>query len=163
VRVRLRRARQGAPRGCASAGRRTARRRRPAGQAVPAAQHAGHATLVGGGYGSAPLLPLAAALRERGCRVDVVLGRRQRDRLFGQLEAKRMADSIAVTTDDGSLGRAGRVSDVLPGVLERTDATSSTPAGRWRCCARSPTSPPRGHPLPGRRRGVDGLRASASA
>jgi dihydroorotate dehydrogenase electron transfer subunit len=32
------------------------------------------ATLVGGGYGSAPLLPLGTALRERGCRVDVVLG-----------------------------------------------------------------------------------------
>ena len=79
-----------------------------------------HATLVGGGYGAAPLLPLAAALRERGCRVDVVLGAGSSDRLFGQLEAKRMAASIAVTTDDGSVGVKGRVSDVLPGVLERT-------------------------------------------
>ena len=79
-----------------------------------------HATLVGGGYGAAPLLPLAAALRERGCRVDVVLGAGSSDRLFGQLEAKRMAASIAVTTDDGSVGVKGRVSDVLPAVLERT-------------------------------------------
>ncbi len=77
------------------------------------------ATLVGGGYGSAPLLPLATALRERGCRVDVVLGAGSADRLFGQLEAKRMSDSIAVTTDDGSTGVRGRVSDVLPGVLDR--------------------------------------------
>jgi dihydroorotate dehydrogenase electron transfer subunit len=79
-----------------------------------------HATLVGGGYGSAPLLPLAAALRERGCRVDFVLGAATSDRLFGQLEAKRIATSIALTTDDGSVGERGRVSDVLPGVLERT-------------------------------------------
>ena len=79
-----------------------------------------HATLVGGGYGAAPLLPLAAALRERGCRVDVVLGAGSSDRLFGQLEAKRMAASIAVTTDDGSVGVQGRVSDVLPEMLERT-------------------------------------------
>jgi dihydroorotate dehydrogenase electron transfer subunit len=79
-----------------------------------------HATLVGGGYGSAPLLPLAAALRERGCRVDVVLGAGSSDRLFGVLEAKRMATSLAVTTDDGSSGTKGRVSDVLPDVLERT-------------------------------------------
>jgi dihydroorotate dehydrogenase electron transfer subunit len=78
-----------------------------------------NATLVGGGYGSAPLLPLATALRERGCRVDVVLGAGSADRLFGQLEAKRMSDSIAVTTDDGSTGVRGRVSDVLPGVLDR--------------------------------------------
>ncbi len=76
-------------------------------------------TLVGGGYGSAPLLPLAAALRERSCRVDMVLGAGSADRLFGLLEAKRMAASIAVTTDDGSVGTAGRVSDVLPGVLDK--------------------------------------------
>ena len=82
-----------------------------------------NATLVGGGYGSAPLLPLAAALRERGCRVDVVLGAGSADRLFGQLEAKRISDSLSVTTDDGSTGVRGRVSDVLPGVLDkaRTD------------------------------------------
>jgi dihydroorotate dehydrogenase electron transfer subunit len=79
-----------------------------------------NATLVGGGYGSAPLLPLAAALRERGCRVDVVLGAGSKDRLFGQLEARRAASSLVVTTDDGSAGKRGRVSDVLPDLLERT-------------------------------------------
>ncbi|MBW3551816.1 MAG: dihydroorotate dehydrogenase electron transfer subunit [Proteobacteria bacterium] len=79
-------------------------------------------TLVGGGYGSAPLLPLAAALRERGCRVDIVLGAGSADRLFGQLDAKRMSDSLAVTTDDGSTGQRGRVSDVLPGVLDASRA-----------------------------------------
>ena len=81
-----------------------------------------NATLVGGGYGSAPLLPLAAALRERGCRVDMVLGAGSSDRLFGLLEAKRMVDSIAVTTDDGSMGTRGRVSDLLPGVLDKSRA-----------------------------------------
>ena len=81
-----------------------------------------NATLVGGGYGSAPLLPLAQALRDRGCRVDFVLGAGSLDRLFGQLEAKRIASSIEVTTDDGSMGRRGRVSDVLPQVLDRTGA-----------------------------------------
>lgn len=77
------------------------------------------ATLVGGGYGSAPLFSLAEALRARGCRVDVVLGAASEDRLFGVLDAKRMADSVVVTTDDGSAGVRGRVSDVLPGVLAR--------------------------------------------
>lgn len=77
-------------------------------------------TLVGGGYGSAPLLPLATALRERGCRVDIVLGAGTGDKLFGFLDAKRMADSVAVTTDDGSVGVHGRVSDVLPGVLDKS-------------------------------------------
>ncbi|NHC14029.1 dihydroorotate dehydrogenase electron transfer subunit [Motilibacter sp. E257] len=81
-------------------------------------------TLVGGGYGSAPLFTLAERLRARGCRVDIVLGAATEERLFGVLEAKRMADSVTVTTDDGSLGTRGRVTDVLPRVMERagTDA-----------------------------------------
>jgi dihydroorotate dehydrogenase electron transfer subunit len=79
-------------------------------------------TLVGGGYGSAPLFSLAEQLRERGCRVDFVLGAATESRLFGVLEAKRMAQSVVVATEDGSLGDRGRVTDVLPGLLRRTDA-----------------------------------------
>jgi dihydroorotate dehydrogenase electron transfer subunit len=79
------------------------------------------ATLVGGGYGSAPLFSLAEALRARGCRVDFVLGAATEDRLFGALEAKRISATVAVTTEDGSAGTTGRVSDVLPAVLAKAD------------------------------------------
>jgi dihydroorotate dehydrogenase electron transfer subunit len=75
------------------------------------------ATLVGGGYGSAPLFGLAEALRGRGCRVDFVLGAASEDRLFGVLDAKRMASTVAVTTDDGTAGTKGLVTDVLPRVM----------------------------------------------
>ncbi len=94
----------------------------PLGKPFRLPANAVNATLVGGGYGSAPLLPLAKELRDRGCRVDYVLGAGSADRLFGQLDAKRIASSIAVTTDDGSAGERGRVSDVLPQVLDRTAA-----------------------------------------
>lgn len=77
------------------------------------------ATLVGGGYGSAPLFGLADALRTRGCRVDFVLGAAAQDRLFGALDAKRIAASVAVTTEDGSAGTTGRVTDVLDDVMAR--------------------------------------------
>lgn len=77
-------------------------------------------TLVGGGYGSAPLFSLADHLRSRGCRVDFVLGAATEDRLFGVLEAKRMSQSVAITTVDGSLGVTGVVTDVLPALLEKT-------------------------------------------
>ena len=76
------------------------------------------ATLVGGGYGSAPLFGLADALRARCCRVDFVLGAASADRLFGVLDAKRMASTVAVTTDDGTAGIHGRVTDALPGVMD---------------------------------------------
>ena len=78
--------------------------------------------LVGGGYGSAPWFWLAEALRERGCHVEMVLGAASQDRLFGVVEARRTADGVSVTTDDGSAGRRGWVSDVLGEVIDRTDA-----------------------------------------
>jgi dihydroorotate dehydrogenase electron transfer subunit len=80
------------------------------------------ATLVGGGYGSAPLFALAELLRSRGSRVDFVLGAATSDRLFGALDARRMAQTVAITTDDGSAGQRGWVSDVLPDVLRRSHA-----------------------------------------
>jgi len=79
-------------------------------------------TLVGGGYGSAPLFTLAEQLRSRGCRVDFVLGAATEERLFGVLEAKRMSSSVAITTEDGSLGDVGVVTDSLPTIFERTQA-----------------------------------------
>jgi dihydroorotate dehydrogenase electron transfer subunit len=78
--------------------------------------------LVGGGYGTAPLFPLADALRARGCRVDFVIGATREDRLFGALDAKRISATLSVTTDDGSVGLRGRVSDALPEVLATTKA-----------------------------------------
>ncbi len=77
------------------------------------------ALLVGGGYGSAPLIGLAEVLRARGCRVDFALGAASADRLFGKLEAKRISSLLAVTTDDGSDGEPGRVTDVLAAVAAR--------------------------------------------
>jgi dihydroorotate dehydrogenase electron transfer subunit len=78
--------------------------------------------LVGGGYGTAPLFPLADALRARGCRVDFVIGAAREERLFGALDAKRISATLSVTTDDGSVGLRGRVSDALPEVLAVTKA-----------------------------------------
>lgn len=78
--------------------------------------------LVGGGYGTAPLFMLAEQLRERGCRVDVIVGAATEEKLFGTLELKRVATSVTITTDDGSLGTQGRVTDVLPALMEKSDA-----------------------------------------
>jgi dihydroorotate dehydrogenase electron transfer subunit len=75
--------------------------------------------LVGGGYGTAPLFMLGKALTQRGCRIDFALGASTEDRLFGALDAKRMATSLAVTTDDGSAGEKGLISDVLPEMIAR--------------------------------------------
>jgi dihydroorotate dehydrogenase electron transfer subunit len=78
--------------------------------------------LVGGGYGSAPMFGLAERLRERGCAVHLVLGAASEPRLFGVAQAERLADSVTVTTEDGSVGVRGLVTDVLPDLIRRTHA-----------------------------------------
>jgi dihydroorotate dehydrogenase electron transfer subunit len=78
--------------------------------------------LVAGGYGAAPLFALSEQLRARGCRVDMVLGAASEDRLYGVLEAKRTSASVTVTTDDGSLGIRGRVTDPLPEIIRGSGA-----------------------------------------
>jgi dihydroorotate dehydrogenase electron transfer subunit len=77
------------------------------------------ALLVGGGYGSAPLFGLAEVLKERGCRVDMVLGASVAGKIYAPLEGKRSVNSLTVTTEDGSAGVKGRVTDVLPSLIEK--------------------------------------------
>jgi dihydroorotate dehydrogenase electron transfer subunit len=78
--------------------------------------------LVGGGYGTAPLFMLAEQLRERGCRVDTIVGAATEEKLFATLELKRLASTLTITTDDGSLGVQGRVTDILPDLMQKSDA-----------------------------------------
>ncbi len=94
----------------------------PLGRPFPQPTEAVPCVLVGGGYGSAPLFWLAESLRARGCHVEMVLGAASEDRLFGVVGALRSADGLTVTTDDGSAGTKGWVSDVLPAIIRRTGA-----------------------------------------
>jgi dihydroorotate dehydrogenase electron transfer subunit len=94
----------------------------PLGRPFPLPDEAVPCVLVGGGYGSAPLFWLAEELRARGCHVELVLGAASEDRLFGVAGADGVADGVTVTTDDGSAGHRGWVSDVLGDVVRRCGA-----------------------------------------
>jgi dihydroorotate dehydrogenase electron transfer subunit len=94
----------------------------PLGNPFPLPSGPSPAVLVGGGYGSAPLIPLAQALLDNGSPVEFVLGAATASRLYGELTAKRMVGRIAVTTDDGTAGEKGLVTDVLPEAIERINA-----------------------------------------
>lgn len=94
----------------------------PLGRPFPLPTEPVGCVLVGGGYGSAPLQWLARVLRRRGCHVELVLGAADADRLFGVELAHEVADEVTVTTDDGSAGTKGWVTDVLPAVLGRARA-----------------------------------------
>jgi dihydroorotate dehydrogenase electron transfer subunit len=94
----------------------------PLGRPFPLPRDPVTALLVGGGYGSAPLFPLADKLRDRGCTVDFLLGAASADRVFGALTARRTGRSAAITTEDGSIGARGLVTDLLSHVIHETRA-----------------------------------------
>jgi dihydroorotate dehydrogenase electron transfer subunit len=95
----------------------------PLGKPFPVPRDPVSCLLVGGGYGSAPLFGLAGRLRERRCSVDFLLGAASGDRVFGALTARRTGRSATITTEDGSLGVRGVVTDMLGQVIHeaRTD------------------------------------------
>ncbi len=82
------------------------------------------AVLVGGGYGSAPLVPLAELLGGQGWAVHAVVGAASSSLLFGVQHLESAGARVSVTTDDGSAGTPGRVTEVLPGLLTTTGATA---------------------------------------
>ncbi len=95
----------------------------PLGRPFPMPRDRVNCLLIGGGYGSSPLFSLADRLRARGCQVDFLLGAASADRVFGALTARRTGRTAMITTDDGSLGTRGMVTDVLSQVIHdgRTD------------------------------------------
>jgi dihydroorotate dehydrogenase electron transfer subunit len=91
----------------------------PLGRSFPLPGSTTAALLVGGGYGAAALVGLAARLRAQGCPVTAVAGAASADRLCSLDELATHGD-VVVTTDDGSAGRRGWVTeaagDLLAGV-----------------------------------------------
>ena len=77
---------------------------------------AGHAVCIAGGVGAAVVYPIARGLRTGGATVTTVVGARSRDRLLLAAELAEQGQ-VVVCTEDGSDGRRGLVTDVLPEVL----------------------------------------------
>ncbi|WP_448623685.1 iron-sulfur cluster-binding protein [Geodermatophilus sp. URMC 64] len=81
----------------------------PLGRPFPLPAPGTAALLVGGGYGAAALVPLAAALAEQGSPAAAVAGAASADRLCSVEELTGLCGRVEVTTDDGSAGRQGLV------------------------------------------------------
>ncbi len=76
----------------------------------------GHAVCVGGGVGTAVILPIAQELRRRGVQVTSIIGGRSREWVILEPELAACGTVIACT-DDGSYGRPGFVTEALTDVL----------------------------------------------
>jgi dihydroorotate dehydrogenase electron transfer subunit len=76
-----------------------------------------NALLIGGGYGSAPLFGLADVLKTRGCKVDMILGASNGNKIYAPMEGKRSVNSLKIFTEDGSMGETGRVTTQLAAII----------------------------------------------
>jgi ferredoxin--NADP+ reductase len=77
----------------------------------------GTVVIVGGGVGTALAYPTTVALKGAGNRILTILGGRNRDLVLLEAEMRAVSDALYVTTDDGSYGEKGLVTDKLRELL----------------------------------------------
>jgi NAD(P)H-flavin reductase len=78
----------------------------------------GTVVCVAGGVGAAPITPIARALKEKGNKIISILGARSKDLLFWEDKLRSVSHQLIVTTDDGTYGRKGVVTEPLKELLE---------------------------------------------
>lgn len=76
------------------------------------------ACVIGGGVGCAIAYPQAKALHEMGAQVDVIAGFRSKDIVILEEELRAVCKNLYLTTDDGSYGEQGFVTDKLRSLIE---------------------------------------------
>jgi ferredoxin/flavodoxin---NADP+ reductase len=89
----------------------------PLGLEVPLPEE-GHAVLIGGGFGTGAVFPLAREMRSRGVRVSSIVGARTRDLVILADLLATQSDELHVCTDDGSLGYRGFVTGRLEELMD---------------------------------------------
>ncbi|MGB2599630.1 MAG: sulfide/dihydroorotate dehydrogenase-like FAD/NAD-binding protein [Candidatus Omnitrophota bacterium] len=92
----------------------------PLGHATQA-KDIGKVICIGGGVGTAEAYPIAKAMKEAGNDVTVIIGARTKDLVICEKEIREFCDKVYVTTDDGTYGKKGFVSDVLRELMEKDD------------------------------------------
>jgi ferredoxin--NADP+ reductase len=78
----------------------------------------GTVVCVAGGVGAAPISPIGRALKSAGNKIISILGARSKALLFWEDKLRSFSDQLTVTTDDGSYGRKGVVTEPLKELLE---------------------------------------------
>jgi dihydroorotate dehydrogenase electron transfer subunit len=91
----------------------------PLGEGFPPIHAGRRAILIGGGTGLASLYELAVRGVAAGAEVQLVLGARSIDELMGRADFEALGAGLEITTEDGSHGLHGRVTDALSPMLER--------------------------------------------
>lgn len=78
----------------------------------------GNVVCIGGGIGVAPIYPIARAMKEAGNHVISIMGARSKDILILEDEMRAVSDEVYITTDDGTKGIKGFVTDQLKTLID---------------------------------------------
>jgi ferredoxin--NADP+ reductase len=78
----------------------------------------GTVACIGGGIGTAPVYPIARALKQAGNRVISIIGARSKNLLIWEDMMRAQSHELFVTTDDGSYGRHGFVTNQLLALID---------------------------------------------
>ena len=91
----------------------------PLGRPSEIAKLDGTMVVVGGGIGVAPTYPIARAMKDAGNKVIAIMGAKTKDILIMEDEMKAVTDEVLVTTDDGSYGIKGFVTNAVQALVDR--------------------------------------------
>lgn len=79
----------------------------------------GTVVCLAGGYGAAPCYLIAKAFKDAGNKVYMIMGARNKDLIFWQDKMEKACSELFITTDDGSLGIKGFVTQVLEEIMQK--------------------------------------------
>jgi ferredoxin--NADP+ reductase len=91
----------------------------PLGERSHVKKHEGTCVVIGGGYGTGAIIPTARDLKALGNKVIGIVGARNKDLLLMMDELGEVCDEVRPTTNDGSAGTEGLVTDVLKEIMNK--------------------------------------------
>lgn len=91
----------------------------PLGERSHVKKHEGTCVVIGGGYGTGAIIPTARDLKKLGNKVIGIVGARNKDLLIMVDELAEVCDEVVCTTNDGSRGKEGFVTDALREIMDR--------------------------------------------
>ena len=101
----------------------------PLGKRSHVQSYADTCVVIGGGYGTGAIIPTAKDLKALGNKVIGIVGARNKDLLLMTKELESVCDEVMITTNDGSIGIEGFVTDALQQIVLREDVSSVLAVG----------------------------------
>jgi ferredoxin--NADP+ reductase len=101
----------------------------PLGKSVPIERYWQPVLFIGGGVGIAPIYPQAKETKAAGNSVIAILGARTKNLIFWEDKFRSICDQVIITTDDGSYGKKGFVTDRLHEIIQYREISHITAIG----------------------------------